>query len=605
MKWSWAFLVVATACADTGDALAPAPAQDGGVPPRDAGFCEVEAYDDAPRQIPVGAAFGGGCNACFCREAGAECSAAACLPDLPRTCQAQADCPGGACFFDPGCESPRGWCCYTGHCTNPATAPMVEPATYCGCDGHNMAPGPIAPYAHLGACAGALDGAACSTDAECSSGWCVDGVCCESSCRGRCQTCSAVPGLCQAQTGPDPEGGCAECDEAGTGTCLDRRLCTTYLPGPVGGMVSADETSVWVASRSIQQPFGLSLSRVGPACTVMGPLHFPGATVWLNAMTTNALGEVFLAGGFRESVTFGDAMLSAAESATFVARLGPGGDHRSSFVLPARGLEIRDMVATDASDIILAGVYSGLTDFGDGPLVPQLHGAFVVRLAPDGGVRWARTFDGSGFDEASALALSPTGEILVAGHHGEDLELDQDHRLTGEGAFLMALDTGGRLLWSRALGQTYRLVSRMRFDPAGDLVVAGAIAGREDLGAGPLVSAGSFDVLVAKLRPPDTTLWSRTFGGSGTEVLQGLDVGLAGDIRLSAGHLAYVDPGPGQPVLPGRGVFTLHLTPAGDVLSADAFPELSWDLPAPVLGRLVTGALGYDGDTLLVELTGD
>jgi hypothetical protein len=44
--------------------------------------------------------------------------------------------------------------------------------------------------------------AACNGDTECASGFCVDGVCCDSTCRGQCYSCdqTGAPGHCAPQT---------------------------------------------------------------------------------------------------------------------------------------------------------------------------------------------------------------------------------------------------------------------------------------------------------------------------------------------------------------------------------------------------------------------
>ena len=63
-----------------------------------------------------------------------------------------------------------------------------------------------------------LMGHACSTDAECESGSCADGVCCDTACDGACESCNSPGnvGFCVAYAnGTDPE---AEC---GTPACGD------------------------------------------------------------------------------------------------------------------------------------------------------------------------------------------------------------------------------------------------------------------------------------------------------------------------------------------------------------------------------------------------
>ncbi len=66
--------------------------------------------------------------------------------------------------------------------------------------------------------------AACIGHAECASGYCVDGVCCESACTGQCETCNAgaAAGFCTPVTGA-PKAGRAACDGVGAGTVCGKR----------------------------------------------------------------------------------------------------------------------------------------------------------------------------------------------------------------------------------------------------------------------------------------------------------------------------------------------------------------------------------------------
>jgi hypothetical protein len=69
----------------------------------------------------------------------------------------------------------------------------------------------------------------CTAGKECTSGFCADGICCNSACTGKCQACTATKkgsggdGTCgPIKTGTDPD---AECGLMGTGTCSGDGLC--------------------------------------------------------------------------------------------------------------------------------------------------------------------------------------------------------------------------------------------------------------------------------------------------------------------------------------------------------------------------------------------
>ena len=79
-----------------------------------------------------------------------------------------------------------------------------------------------------------IDGAACDKPSECSSGFCADGVCCNSACTDKCTACSASlttqkSGICAAvKVGTDPHDSCAvdTNNECGTdGTCDGAGAC--------------------------------------------------------------------------------------------------------------------------------------------------------------------------------------------------------------------------------------------------------------------------------------------------------------------------------------------------------------------------------------------
>jgi len=99
-----------------------------------------------------------------------------------------------------------------------------------------------------GACTILADGASCSSGLECASGFCVDEVCCDVSCAGLCEACTAAKrgsgsdGVCDAITaGLDPDSECAGlavCD--GSGACKRPYGSTCTLADECVGGVCVD-----------------------------------------------------------------------------------------------------------------------------------------------------------------------------------------------------------------------------------------------------------------------------------------------------------------------------------------------------------------------------
>jgi hypothetical protein len=139
-------------------------------------------------------------------------------------CTISSECASGNCVDGRCCNTACGGSCQAcnvtgsvGTCTNvPAgTDPANECAGATTCNG-------------AGLCSLLASGAACTISSECSSGSCVDGVCCSTPCTGICQACTAAKkgsgsnGTCgNILSGTDPDNECA-----GAATCNGVGACT-------------------------------------------------------------------------------------------------------------------------------------------------------------------------------------------------------------------------------------------------------------------------------------------------------------------------------------------------------------------------------------------
>ena len=164
--------------------------------------CEAGAGCDAGSACGDGGACGG--SAC---DAGFHPDAGACEQDFPLgdECGLDDECLSGHCVRGACCDSACG-----GTCSTCAPDGLCQWAAR-GEDPHDQCDGALACNGDGGCLL--PNGAPCTveTAANCESGLCVDGLCCNRACGGGCETCSAgtSPGTCEpVPSGSDPRSLC-------------------------------------------------------------------------------------------------------------------------------------------------------------------------------------------------------------------------------------------------------------------------------------------------------------------------------------------------------------------------------------------------------------
>lgn len=179
-------------------------------------------------------------------------------------------------------------------------------------------------------------------------------------------------------------------------------------------------------------PFGQPSSAC--SCDDLGPDEGP----WSRALgdqrdqSTVALAAegdgVVLVGGFEGTLEAGGVpLISAGSRDVFVASLGPGGAHRWSRRYGGDGDDFALGVAVDdAGAIFVVGGFSGeLRIPAIEPILLTAEAqtdAFVMRIDPDGEVRWARSWGGGGFDAFRRVGFVPgSGDLYLGGYHQQTL----------------------------------------------------------------------------------------------------------------------------------------------------------------------------------------
>jgi hypothetical protein len=196
-----------------------------------------------------------GAGACALWASGTSCGASVCAGSLvtPKLCDGAGSCASGA-----GTDCAP-YACASGAC-------KTSCATSADCAGSNVCVGT--------ACVPPLsNGAACTAGAQCASGSCADGVCCNVACGGTCQACSAAKkgsgtdGTCgPIAAGADPDDECAATAASTCGTsgaCDGAGACALWASGTgCGANVCAGNLS----TPKICNGTGACVNGIGTAC---------------------------------------------------------------------------------------------------------------------------------------------------------------------------------------------------------------------------------------------------------------------------------------------------------------------------------------------------
>ncbi|MFO0593155.1 MAG: SBBP repeat-containing protein [Polyangiaceae bacterium] len=193
-----------------------------------------------------------------------------------------------------------------------------------------------------------------------------------------------------------------------------------------------------------------------------------------------------------------------------------------------------------------------------------------------GGAQWQKRFGATGDQQANAVARDPLNNVLVTGRFGGSFSIGGSVLMSAGGydMFVAKLDPSGTPLWAKRFGDAaiYQEGLDITSDAQGDVIVAGYFEGTMNVGGVVLTSSGATDAFVMKLDPNGDTLWAKRFGAGGAQLAQAVAVDGQGNIAILADGFQTIDFGGG--VLTSAGnydMFVAKFDPSGAPLWSKRF----------------------------------
>ncbi|MDC0684043.1 hypothetical protein [Sorangium atrum] len=340
-------------------------------------------------------------------------------------------------------------------------------------------------------------------------------------------------------------------------------------------------------------PGGGFPSEDGPGYSVV----FPGEGVndSLYAAALDAQGRLVVGGG-----ADGTLSLKGEDHAGAVLMwLSPSGElvQARSFGSAAYDTQVNGIAPLADGSIIAVGTYRTTVAIRGEIWVPTNENwgpdMFVMKVAADGEVIWARHFGGMGYDVAESAAVAPNGDVVVSGYANGAIDFGGGvHDAGGDNAFLLTLDADGGYVTSQvfsprsdldtwpmtnatgmALGgdgtvwltgyaaqsfgygsyltqvsptgqiltrepfgvDGYTLANDMSGVRGGGALIVGYMNGTADFGGGSRDTLGSTKLFAARFGPGGEPMWSSVFGDGADYYARASAVAADGGVFITGG----------------------------------------------------------------------
>jgi hypothetical protein len=261
----------------------------------------------------------------------------------------------------------------------------------------------------------------------------------------------------------------------------------------------------------------------------------------IRGITVDAQGNCYVTGEFTDKARFADRTVTSRGSMDFVlAKYSPAG--KLIWLQTAGGSEIDRgySVAVDAAgNSYVTGHFQSpefrisdrtFTNRGD-------YDYFVAKFDATGKFEWAHDGGGEGYDYGHGIAVTPRGDVYVAGSFSGEVMLGEakSPSAIGKSLFVAKYDTTGTLKWSRLAGNDREQSGHnIAVGPDGGCYVSGYVSGIVELSGRQFGSTTAVkDIFVARLSPEGNYVWAATAGGHSDGLSTGVAVDKQGNCYLT------------------------------------------------------------------------
>ncbi len=240
-----------------------------------------------------------------------------------------------------------------------------------------------------------------------------------------------------------------------------------------------------------------------------------------HSLSTDKSGNVYVAGYFQNSLTFGTYTLTTTSNyAPFIAKYGPGGNIIWAKQGTVTGFTYGISVATDlANNSYITGYFSNQLTLGSYTLTA--HGTdniFIAKYDSNGNVLWVKQPYSNQFSMGQAITSDANGNIYLSGDFKDSLIfgtyiLNANNR---QDIFLAKYDSSGNVIWAKQTtvpsSNSQGDVGSIITDGSGNIYLTGYFMDTISFGSNSIYNnnAGKRGIFLAKYNSLGSAVWAES-----------------------------------------------------------------------------------------------
>ncbi len=242
-------------------------------------------------------------------------------------------------------------------------------------------------------------------------------------------------------------------------------------------------------------------------------------------MTMMSNDDLILGGYITDSITLGNLTSNGTGRRFFIAKRTDAGQFSwiTTLVPGSEYNNTLNLVGSDVrGNIYAAGIYSGTLSAGNKSITSKGgRDIYIIKLDPEGTITDLFSIGGSNNDEITALSVSASGTICIAGSTLADFYVD-GYLITADvqsgnssDPFILCMNPNFTARWKIQLdGQEYCSISSLSQDIHDNTYAAGSYKSQMTVGEQTFHAAGYTDGFLFKVNSTGGFAWAKAFGSS-------------------------------------------------------------------------------------------